>query len=76
MRTLHPDERPHVMPLKVGTFHETTAEGDANLERSTADLCPRAGRRDAIYTAVRCYGCTHLFDPSLSRNDVLCPCCA
>jgi hypothetical protein len=64
------------MPLKAGTFHETTVEGEANMERSALDLCPPHGRLAAIFTAVRCYGCTHLFDPSLSPNDVLCPCCA
>lgn len=36
---------------------------------------PEAGTRA---TAVRCYhdGCGHLFDPALSSNEVLCPCCA
>lgn len=63
--------------MKKG-FHETTASDEAaNTERSKADLCPRhAGVIDGIFTAARCYACTHLFDPSLSPNDVLCPCCA
>jgi hypothetical protein len=69
--------REHVMPLKAGTFHETTPEGEANEGRSKVDLCPvHAGLLQGIFTAARCYHCTHLFDPGLSTNEVLCPCCA
>jgi hypothetical protein len=59
-------------------FHEVSAADEAKLDRSTDDLCPvqAKGFLGGLSTLVRCYGCTHLFDPEGQQSDVLCPCCS
>ncbi len=67
-------------------FQEDTEGGmaDALVSRAAVEsirgnnVCPALQGRTVKFGLVRCYSCTHLFDPNVegARSDVLCPCCA
>ena len=43
-----------------------------------SNVCPALKGSTVKFGLVRCYSCTHLFDPEAqgAMSDVLCPCCA